>query len=132
MAKVTGQVLDNESKKGIPYATVYYQGSKGTATDKDGFFSYQSSVRNDKALRISSAGYKSVTVPLNEFGFYVLTPDTKQLEDVVIKTKKKTKGPTSGGLTASLPPKVTDEISLWIWVLGLALIVYAISNTKKI
>ena len=61
---VSGQVTDESTGEGIPFASVVLQGSMhGVATDADGVFSI--SVPSDGILEVSSIGYQTSTVPVN-------------------------------------------------------------------
>lgn len=67
---VSGQIIDEKSKEGIPYATIVVTTRQagnmitGTINDEDGRFSFSGLVAGEYNLQISCIGYESKTVGL--------------------------------------------------------------------
>ena len=87
---IQGAVVSADKKEALPGATVIVQGTSiGISTDVNGQFSLPLPASAPKAitLRISSVGFLPQDVAVtsdNQAINVVLTPDTKQLEDVVV------------------------------------------------
>lgn len=82
--RVSGQVVDAQTGKGVPYATVYVNPSKGTLTNDEGTFSIE--VDSSATLRISSIGYEKCLLKATGVPSKVkLKPVAKSLREVVVK-----------------------------------------------
>lgn len=63
---IRGQVIDNESKEGIAFATILFEDSKtGIATDIDGFYEFSQNFVA-KQLRFSAIGYESKRISFEQ------------------------------------------------------------------
>jgi iron complex outermembrane receptor protein len=89
--KITGTIIDEQLKSGIPGVNVTISGtSAGTSTDIDGKFSIESTVVKGQ-LVISYVGYEKTTVNFTvqngqtvNLGSIKLTEDTSELDEVVV------------------------------------------------
>lgn len=82
---VTGQVVDDSTGEGIPFASVVLKGSThGVATDADGMYSI--SVPEDGVLQFSSVGYKDTEVPVDGRAKVSasLVPDSEFLDETIV------------------------------------------------
>ncbi|MBD0402722.1 DUF5686 and carboxypeptidase-like regulatory domain-containing protein [Flammeovirga sp. EKP202] len=93
--KVTGQIIDEQTNESIPYASVYIEGTTiGTLSDLDGKFSVNVPLPlNNKVLIASFMGYSTRKEKLSgknakEELVIKLKTSSKQLEEVVVRTKK--------------------------------------------
>ena len=90
-AQITGHVLDAETKDSIPLVSVVYKG-RGLSAISDINGHYKIARRNGWDLTFSAVGYVSQTVRItNSTSDHLnirLKPDTKSLEEVVIKRKR--------------------------------------------
>lgn len=89
--KITGQVVDATTGEEIPYATLVYRSHHTSAVaDVEGKFSIDR--HNGWALFVSSIGYREQQIDVNANTPAKLTvkmkPDSKQLAEVVVKSKK--------------------------------------------
>ncbi len=64
---VQGQVRDQRTKEGIPYASIVLKGTVvGTNTRSDGYFRFQVSHRfSNDTIRVSAMGYQSLSIPVS-------------------------------------------------------------------
>lgn len=91
-AQLTGTIIDSETGDSIPYASVSYKGHRIAVSAKaNGTYSIQR--HNGWKLTFSAVGYKPhveyITEKTKEHNLDVLLiPDTKQLSEVLIKSKK--------------------------------------------
>ncbi|MBQ3633834.1 MAG: carboxypeptidase-like regulatory domain-containing protein [Paludibacteraceae bacterium] len=83
-AVYTGRVRDNNGAA-VPYATVYPEIAPewGTATNNDGFFSFEANLTADMRIIISCIGYEKKTVLAKELALNSETPDSAAL--IVLK-----------------------------------------------
>ena len=93
-AQIKGIVIDIESGDTIPSASVIYKGQKvSVAADEKGQFSIER--HNGWTLTVKAVGYKSKNVSINNstpaFLTVHLKPDHRNLDEVVVKSKRKTK-----------------------------------------
>ncbi|TAE48938.1 MAG: TonB-dependent receptor [Cytophagales bacterium] len=82
---ITGKVLDNDTKSGIPGVSVFVKGTtQGTTTDIDG--NYAVNVTSGSVLSFESIGYGSqqVLVSNQKVIDVVLLPDIKNLSEAVV------------------------------------------------
>lgn len=105
-----GTVLDKDTKKGIPFASISFNKKAGVIADKNGKFSISTKISTP--LTISSAGYSPSIIPLNEYGVFTLSKDVKDIEPVLIKgvRKKEIKSPE------------TDWFNNWLLILAAILV----------
>ena len=88
-----GTVIDAQSSESIPFAGIILLNSNAkTVTDIDGVFSFSTDVTSLK-IKVSSVGYQTETFQISSNKANSLTiklkPDTKLLEEVVIKSGKR-------------------------------------------
>lgn len=96
--KVTGRIVDAETKQAIPYVNIgVFQKNIGTVSDEHGKFELRfsgNSVASDSII-FSHIGYQTVTYArsqlLNPVGDIALYPASKLLQEVSIKPKKTVK-----------------------------------------
>ena len=83
--KIKGHVVDKETREPLIGVTVVLQSSTsvGTVTDMDGAFEITVPDSNE-SLKISSIGYKTVTVRVEQNLMVELLPDTEVLDEVVV------------------------------------------------
>ncbi len=85
---ISGFVIDENTKKGIPYATIINTNTKqGLYTTVNGYFKI--TVNKNDSIYISCIGYKPITVPYylntnNVIDTFYLIPYTKELEEVIV------------------------------------------------
>ncbi|QYA25267.1 carboxypeptidase-like regulatory domain-containing protein [Gramella sp. MT6] len=88
----SGKVLDEKTKKPIPFATVQFAKNRGVITNDEGFFTINRPASEIEELMISSVGYEPNQVKTLDTGnniFYLKT-QVIQLDDVFISDKKLT------------------------------------------
>lgn len=95
MATYTGKIQDAYSYKGIPFASITAYSGKtflgGVAANANGEFTLKTNWDAD-TLEISSVGYSSFRFPASEYQhLWELEPDSKEMEEVVIKSDPKPK-----------------------------------------
>ena len=56
----TGHVIDKQTGKGIPFASVYVSEDKGTIANEEGTFTITLEVSD--SIRVSSIGYTTITL----------------------------------------------------------------------
>ena len=88
---IRGTVVDSETGEGIAYASVVYDGRKGSAVaDAQGRFSITR--RQTGSLAFSAVGYKKRSMKLNDLGDQTLevalTPDKRMLAEVKVGKKR--------------------------------------------
>lgn len=91
-ATVTGQIIDSGSGEPLIGATVTIKGTtNGDVTDANGEFSLITGQILPFTLVISYVGYNKKEVEINDSKVEIkLDPDTNQLEDVVISSRRRT------------------------------------------
>ncbi|MFK7926289.1 MAG: SusC/RagA family TonB-linked outer membrane protein [Bacteroidia bacterium] len=85
LAKVSGLVIDSETKEGILGVSIKLKDSNvGALSQEGGSFEIEASI--GESLIFSFFGYLDLEVPIirNQLGSVALIPDTKQLEEVVL------------------------------------------------
>ncbi|MDB4999512.1 MAG: hypothetical protein JWR76_589 [Mucilaginibacter sp.] len=92
---VTGSITDGSNKQALPFVSVAFIGSTiGVTTNNQGFYSIRSTKPYSR-IKVSYIGFKDVilaVVPGKEQVINVrMTPSSKQLREVVVKSKKKPK-----------------------------------------
>lgn len=81
---IKGTITSKEDGMGLPGANVSVKGtSVGTATDFDGNFTLNVAA-NATTLVISSIGYQTVEMPVQDVVNVVLVPESKQIDEVVV------------------------------------------------
>ncbi len=94
LAQITGQVLDDDTERPVPMATLQYKGTTdGTKANAEGRFTLP---RHSKTrLVVSSVGYvtKEVTIRHNTVGNITvrLKPDTHSLNEVTVTSRRKSR-----------------------------------------
>lgn len=93
--KISGQLLDKETKKPIVFASIYLKGETiGTTSNEEGYFTFHfPSLNNSNVVIISSIGYESVELNTDNFipnqQLYLNSKINKLDEVVITSTKKK-------------------------------------------
>lgn len=78
-----GYLLDEDSRTPIPYALIRIGSEEETASDKKGFFSFESSEATDYSLKIP--GYEAIHLQASEMCTPIyLTPIIEELREVVV------------------------------------------------
>ena len=94
VAQITGEVLDATDGGPVPYASVVYKGNN-VATKCDGNGQYRIDRHNGWRLTFSSVGYQSQVInvsPSTPQKLVIrLKPDSRKLEEVTVKSKRKTR-----------------------------------------
>lgn len=93
VTRVKGKVIDANTKEGLPFVNIGFDGtSVGTTTDFDGFYEIESQWMSDKMI-ISYVGYDSDTINIvlgKRQTFDVgLKSTSTELNEIVIKAKKR-------------------------------------------
>ena len=90
-AQISGHILDAETKDSIPLVSVVYKG-RGLSAISDINGHYKIARRNGWELTFSAVGYVSKTVKITDSTSdhlnIRLKPDTKKLDEVIVKTKR--------------------------------------------
>lgn len=91
--RITGYVIDNQTKISIPFATVFLSNTlKGMITDSTGMFTIKTNQQGNYELIISSVGYESIRFVVNSGlkNVYkiLLTPKSTNLNEVTVKSKR--------------------------------------------
>lgn len=88
--RISGIVIDQESKESLPFANIFISKTKGTITDAEGKFSLN--LKKDiTSIKVSYIGYKTVTLPVNENTSYLkiqLERTQEALDAVVLYNKE--------------------------------------------
>ncbi|MBR6121125.1 MAG: carboxypeptidase-like regulatory domain-containing protein [Prevotella sp.] len=94
VAQIMGEVLDATDGGPVPYASVVYKGNE-VATRCDGNGQYSISRHNGWRLTFSSVGYQSQVInvgPSTPHKLVIrLKPESRKLEEVTVKSKRKTR-----------------------------------------
>lgn len=81
---IKGTVTSKEDGMGLPGVNVSVKGTSiGTATDGNGSFTL-TVTENAQTLVISSIGYQSVEMPVQDVVNVILEPETKQIDEVMV------------------------------------------------
>lgn len=86
----TARIVDSQSQKPIPYATIQSNTKQGVITNEDGYFTIHLE-KNDEILTISCMGYESIELSkesLKQNATIVLSEQVNELETVFIKNEK--------------------------------------------
>lgn len=95
---------------GLPGANVSVKGTTtGTATDLDGNFTLNVSAKAETIV-ISSIGYKSVEMPIQDVVTIILESDTKQIDEVVVVAYGTAKKSSFTGSVASISDKQLSKV----------------------
>lgn len=119
---LTGQILDNETKKGIPYASVQITDDGGanflggTAADEDGLFLLDKSGYDGSSLYVTAVGYLPVLV----------SPDVYN-ESAIISLEANNTLP----VVYVTPPKTNDEWLIWLLLGGGVAVILATGKKEK-
>jgi hypothetical protein len=91
IAQVKSTILDNVTKEPIPYVNIWVEGEDvGTTADENGNFELNDTKQGTN-LVFSAVGYGTISIELTEINETILLkPQTIQLEEVVINSKKRT------------------------------------------
>ncbi|SHI77733.1 carboxypeptidase-like regulatory domain-containing protein [Aquimarina spongiae] len=92
--KISGQLLDKETKEPIVFASIYLKGGTiGTTSNEEGYFTFHfPSFNHSNIIIISSIGYESIERNANDFisnQKILLNSKIGKLEEVVITSTKK-------------------------------------------
>ncbi len=110
-AQLMGVVVDRESGDSIPMASLIYKGHHvSVACDEHGRFSI---TRHEGwTLTVKAVGYKNETVAINASTpnqlVVRLRPDTKKLEEVVVKSKRRSKYSRKNNPAVELMKRVVE------------------------
>jgi hypothetical protein len=106
---IEGKVLDKETTKPIPFASVGILGMpRGTSTNSDGEFSL--AVPDTFSIKITCIGYKSLLLrSTDDFKFIELVPAATQLNEVVVHSKKANPSKIVRKAFASIRDNYDDE-----------------------
>jgi hypothetical protein len=84
-----GFILDNNTKKAIPYANVYFNGTyTGTSANESGEFFLNLKENNPRPITATSVGYFSMTLydyPIDSTIFIILEPKVYDIAAVIIR-----------------------------------------------
>ena len=88
----SGKVMDEQTRKPIPFATVQFAKNRGVITNDEGSFTINRPVAQIEELEISSVGYEPKKVKPSEVRDNVIYLKTQviQLDDVFLSDKKLT------------------------------------------
>jgi hypothetical protein len=93
-AQITGEILDASDEYPVPYASAMYKGNH-VAVSSDGNGKFKIDRHNGWRLTFSAVGYQSqvinVTSSTPSHIVIRLKPDTRKLDEVVVKSKKSTR-----------------------------------------
>jgi len=87
--QLKGLILDNKTKKPLPYATIIINNNQGSITDKDGSFLIESKT-DIISIKVSYVGYKTAVIKRPSFSKYItitLEPTRVSLDEVVLGKK---------------------------------------------
>jgi hypothetical protein len=88
---ISGRVFDNETKKQIPYANVFFNGTTiGTSTDNSGNFNLILPKDGKFPLAFSALGYESILLSVyshNQSIRVFMNPKIYELDEVIIRSK---------------------------------------------
>ena len=80
---VTGHVIDKQTGKGIPFASVYVSEDKGTIANEEGTFTITLEVSD--SIRVSSIGYTTITLGAKDVPNVIsLSPYASTLQEVTV------------------------------------------------
>ncbi len=93
MTRVKGKIIDAQTKEPLPFANVIFAGKNiGATTDDNGNYSIETQWASSK-IEVSFIGYitqtKNVILNKKQILDFQLEPEHAQLEEIVLKTKKK-------------------------------------------
>ena len=79
----TGHVIDKQTGKGIPFASVYVSEDKGTIANEEGTFTITLEVSD--SIRVSSIGYTTITLGAKDVPNVIsLSPYESTLQEVTV------------------------------------------------
>ncbi|MFK7747676.1 MAG: DUF5686 family protein [Kordia sp.] len=88
--RISGIVLDEQSKESLPFANIFISKNKGTITDAEGKFILN--LKKDiTTIKVSYIGYKTITVPVDQNKTYLtirLQRTQESLDAVVLYNKE--------------------------------------------
>ena len=110
-AQLTGVVVDKETGDTIPYCSVIYKGNHvSTAGEADGSFSIER--HNGWTLTVKAVGYKDASISIKsstpDHILVKLKSDAKNLDEVVVKSKKKSKYSRKNNPAVELMKRVVE------------------------
>ncbi len=89
--EISAQVLDSQSRQPIPFATVQYAKNNGVITNDEGHFAINAGNSKIDSLEISSLGYFTLKLGLNQMKETILLkPANIELRDVFLTNKNLT------------------------------------------
>lgn len=112
--ELRGVIYDSNTGEPIPYAVVIVEGTTdGTSSDAEGNFDLKTKAKKI-ILRASCLGYQSETISLTEGSNLTLisiklTPSTKSLPEIVVKSSKRTKYRNKANPAVELIDKVIEH-----------------------
>jgi len=88
--RISGIVIDKESKESLPFANIYISETKGTITDAEGKFNL--TLNSDTtSIKVSYIGYETITIPIDANTSYLkiqLGATQESLDAVVLYNKE--------------------------------------------
>ncbi len=86
----SARLLDLDTKRPVPYATIQYGAHKGTISNDEGVFAINASAEKFEKIVITSMGYEPREIMASEFtkADIFLKPQVIQLDDVFLSDKK--------------------------------------------
>jgi len=110
-AQLTGVIVDKQTGDSIPFASLIYKGNHVAAPgEADGTFSIER--HNGWELTVKAVGYKTETVNVRtstpDHIVVRLKPDTKSLDEVVVRSKRKSKYSRKNNPAVELMKRVVE------------------------
>lgn len=110
-AQLTGVVLDKQTGDSIPFSSLIYKGRQvAVAAGPDGRFSIER--HNGWTLTVKAVGYKSQSIAIKENTasdiVIYLKPEAQKLDEVVVKSKKKSKYSRKNNPAVELMKRVVE------------------------
>ena len=110
-AQLTGVVLDKLSGDSIPFASLIYKGHQvAVAGGPDGRFSIER--HNGWVLTVKAVGYRTQNITIKENTAHdiivYLKPEAQKLDEVVVKSKRKSKYSRKNNTAVELMKRVVE------------------------
>lgn len=106
---ITGKLLDKNTKKPIPFATIKTGEYSGVISNEEGYFTINTEDNNSKTVTISCLGYQNKILSIQEIknlNFLIaLEEAVNQLNEVFISNKK----PNADSIIAKVKLKIADN-----------------------
>jgi len=106
---ITAKIIDKNTKKAIPFATIKTGEYSGVISNEEGYFNLNTDVGNLSPITISCMGYKSKTITVETIkisNFIIpLEESVNQLKEVYISNKK----PNADEIIAKVRMKINEN-----------------------